>query len=100
MTQKQAADLLGLTQPAISQYSREARGTKVKILEKEPEVMRMIDDLTSDIVSKNIDAKEIQAWFCEICRIIRKKGLICSLHEDLYPAIAPASVCPDLRKDK
>ena len=99
LTQKQAADLSGLTQPAISQYSRESRGSKTKILEKHPKIMRMIDDLTKDIVSGRIGSKEIQSRFCEICKTIRENKLICSMHEEIYPGIAPASVCPDLRQD-
>jgi len=98
LTQKEAANLLGLTQPAISQYNRESRGFKVKILEKQPRIMKMIDDLTRDIAAERLNAKEIQSRFCEICKIIRGSKLICSMHEDIYPAIAPASECPDLRQ--
>ena len=97
LTQKQAADLSGLTQPAISQYSRESRGIKTKLLEKHPKIMKMIDDLTKDIVSGKIDPKGMQSRFCEICKMIRKNKLICSMHKEIYPAIAPASECPDLR---
>jgi predicted transcriptional regulator len=100
LTQKEAADLLGLTQPAISQYYRESRGFKVKLLEKHPKIMKMIDDLTRDIAAERLDAKEIQAKFCFICKLIRKNKLICSLHEEIYPLIVPFSECPDLIKDK
>ncbi len=93
LTQKQTADLLGLTQPAISQYNREARGSKVKILQKEPEVMKMIDELTKNIVDKRMDGKEINQAFCNICKKIRKTRIICGLHEDIYPSIAPCSEC-------
>lgn len=78
LTQRQTADLLCLTQPAISQYSRESRGFKTKILEKHPKIMRMIDDLTEDIVSRRIEPKEIQSKFCEICKTIRENKLIYS----------------------
>jgi len=53
----------------------------------------MIDDLTKDIVDKKINAKEINQGFCEICKEIRKKRLICKLHEDIYPSIAPCKEC-------
>lgn len=92
LTQKEAADLLGLTQPAISQYNREARGFKVKMLEKEPEIMNMIDDLTKDIVS-GMKPKQIHSRFCDICKSIRKNRVICSLHQESYPEIAPCSEC-------
>ena len=61
LTQKEAAHLLGLTQPAISQYNRESRGFKVKLLEKQPEIMKMIDGLSKDIVSGKVSPKEMQS---------------------------------------
>jgi predicted transcriptional regulator len=94
LTQKQTADLLGLTQPAISQYNHESRGFKVKLLEKQSKIMKMIDDLTKDIVSGKLDPKEIQIKFCRICRNVRENRMICHLHEEIYPSIAPCMKCP------
>lgn len=96
LNQKKAAELLGLTQPAISQYKREYRGYKVKMLEKQPEIMEMIDDLTKDIVSGKIDHKQIHTRFCKICENIRKNKIICKLHEQSYPEIAPCQGCPEV----
>lgn len=94
LTQKQAADILGLTQPAISQYNRETRGFKVRIIEKQPRIMEMIDTLTKDIVREKTDPRKIQAQFCKICKNIRESGTICHLHEEIYPSIAPCTECP------
>jgi hypothetical protein len=95
LTQKQAADLLGLTQPAISQYIIEARASKIKLLEKQPDVMKMIEELAYNIVNKNIKHKEIQLRFCKICKSIRQSRIICRLHEKMYPQIAPCIKCPE-----
>jgi hypothetical protein len=95
LTQKQAADLLGLTQPAISQYSIETRASKVKLLEKQPRITKMIEDLAYNIVNKNIKHKEIQIKFCEICKNVRQSKIICRLHEEMYPQIAPCIKCPE-----
>ena len=92
-TQQEIADLLGLTQPAISQYLQQSRGTKVRILEKQPEIMAMIDDLAKDVVTEKLRPRELQSKFCSICKEIRKKGIICYLHEEIYPSIAPCSEC-------
>ena len=96
LTQKEAADLLGLTQPAISQYIRESRGLKVKLLERQPEIMRMIDDLSRDILHEKIRPKDLQLRFCKICKSVRESRVICHLHEDMYPSIAPCSQCPEV----
>jgi predicted transcriptional regulator len=95
LTQKEAAELLGLTQPAISQYNRESRGFKVKMLEKQPEIMKMIDDLSKKIVSGKIKPNEIQTKFCKICKKVRTSRVICRLHEEIYPSIAPCVKCPE-----
>jgi len=95
LTQKEAADLLGLTQPAISQYSRESRGFKTKLLEKHPKIMKMIDDLSKDIVSGKVNPKQMQSKFCKICKAVRTSRLICHLHEEIYPSIAPCLKCPE-----
>ena len=85
LKQKKVAELLGLTQAAISQYNRKSRGFEIRILEKDPKIIRMIEDLTKDISLGKIGAKKIQSRFCEICKTIRKKRLICDMHEDIYP---------------
>lgn len=93
MTQQQTADILGITQPAVSQYSRESRAPKVKILEKHQDIMKEIDELIKDIVDKKINAREINKRFCDICKIIRKKGIICEMHQGIYPSIIPCDEC-------
>jgi len=92
-TQQEAAELLGITQPAVCQYLQQARGTKVKILEKQPEVMKMIEEFVKDMAAEKMRPRELQSKFCKICKDIRKKGIICHLHEEIYPCIAPCSDC-------
>jgi len=94
LTQKEASDLLGLTQPAISQYNHESRGYKVKILEKQPKIMEMIGKITKDINSGRLNARQVQAEFCNICKKIRESKILCSMHEEIYPSIAPCHECP------
>lgn len=93
LTQKEASNLLGLTQPAISQYNRESRGYKVKLLEKQPKIMEMIDDLTKNINSGRLNARQLQAEFCKVCKKIRESKMVCSIHEEIYPSISPCHEC-------
>jgi len=93
MTQEEAAEVLGITQAAVSQYSREARGSKVKVIENDGEIMDMITDLTKNIVDKTFSSRKINESFCQICKKIREKKLICKLHEEIYPSIAPCGDC-------
>lgn len=93
LTQKEASDLLGLTQPAISQYSRDSRGYKVKLLEKYPKITEMIDDLTKNINSGKFNPRELQTELCKVCKKIRESKILCSMHEEIYPSIAPCHEC-------
>jgi len=93
MTQQEAADILGITQAAVSQYSRQSRGSKVKMLESQKGLMKMIDLLTKDIVDNKVNAREINKRFCDICKKVREAHLICKMHEDIYPSIAPCREC-------
>lgn len=94
LTQKQVAELLGLTQPAISQYNREYRGFNIKLLEKDPEIIKIIDDLTEQIYERKLTPDQILLSFCNICKKVRENRIICSLHEEIYPQIAPCLKCP------
>lgn len=74
LTQEEAADLLGITQPAISQYMKEARGVKVRILEKNQELIKMLNDLTIDILNRNVNEKNIGMRICNICKKLKDDG--------------------------
>jgi predicted transcriptional regulator len=93
MTQQEIAETLGLTQPAVSQYKRQSRGSKVKILEEEKEILDMIKGLTKDIVDKRVNTRQVNQRFCQVCKKIREKKLICKLHEEICPSIAPCHNC-------
>lgn len=82
LTQEEAADLLGLTQPAISQYRKEARGVKVRVLEKNQELMKMLDSLTIDILNRNINERSIGMKICNICKKIKDDGLLMKIRKD------------------
>ncbi len=72
LTQKEVARLLGLTQPAVSQYLKQSRGSKIKLLEKNPEVIEMIRDLTGIIKNEKVSTLEITSNICSICKKIRE----------------------------
>lgn len=72
-TQKETADLLDITQPAVSQYMKETRGFRAKKLQKDKEVMKMIDILAKDIANERLNPDEIQERVCKICRNVKGK---------------------------
>lgn len=87
LTQKEVGELLGITQPAVSQYMKESRGTKVRILEKNLEVMQLIDQVTTDLVNQHAENKIIGPHVCHICRKVREDKIIEQLQNANYECI-------------
>ena len=78
MKQNDVANILGITQTAISKYTRQVRGTVIKIGDSE-EIQAMIQQITSQIADKKISRQDLALRFCQICQIIRRNGLMCQL---------------------
>ncbi len=86
LKQAEAAELLGVSQPAISLYSRKIRGKAIN-LENDQDVKTLIEKLSNIIAEKNLSHKEFIVRFCEICRTIRAKRLLCKMHKNFEPSI-------------
>jgi predicted transcriptional regulator len=95
LSQKAAAERLGTTQPAISQYKREMRGSKIKPLESSPRLLEMIDSLASRTAGGKLSQDEISSEFCSVCRFMRKSGLACEFHRRMYPSLENCTICMD-----
>jgi len=76
LTQIKAAKKLKTTQPAISHYLREARGKLVKKMEKDEEILNKIDEMV-EIVNSGADPVQMSKFFCEICKLLRRKRIMC-----------------------
>jgi predicted transcriptional regulator len=77
MKEQQAAEILGLSQSAISRYTTKDRGNLITI-EDAPEVQTRIDQMINLLLhEKSHQSTELLELFCEICKIIREKGLMC-----------------------
>lgn len=86
LKQAEAAKILGVSQPAISLYYRKIRGKAVD-LENDVEVIKLIENLAGTLAKGALSHKEFIPTFCEICRTIRAKGLMCKLHKTFDPEI-------------
>jgi len=86
LKQAEAAKILGVSQPAISLYYRKIRGKAVD-LENDVEVIKLIENLAVTLAKGALPHKDFIPMFCEICRTIRAKGLMCKLHKTFDPEI-------------
>ncbi|MCK4497511.1 MAG: hypothetical protein KAU24_04895 [Candidatus Aenigmarchaeota archaeon] len=94
-SQKIAAERLGTTQPAISQYKRELRGHRIKMFKSNPRVLEMIDSLTKRTASGELSQDQITLEFCGICKFMRSSGMVCEIHKKMYPSLENCRICLD-----
>jgi len=76
MTQVKVAEILGVTQGAVSQYVRGYRGSSVD-LEKVPEIRKLLDKLVDGLATGKLREEEVMRLVCEICDTARKRGVFC-----------------------
>ena len=91
LTQTEVAKILGVTQGAVSQYMRSIRGRQ-SLLIKEKEIDNKINELANSIINSPDQAK-IMIEFCNICKLMRKKKMLCSRHKEMFPFISDCSIC-------
>ena len=92
-SQMKAAQRLGTTQPAISQYVAGIRGSKIKKLKDNNGFMSMIESITDRTASGELSHDMISMEFCNICRFMRKEGLACEFHRRMYPSLKDCTIC-------
>lgn len=92
-SQTEVSEKLGITQPAISHYKRELRGYRVKLLQSNKKIMKLIKTLSQQIASGEVKSVNAHERFCEMCLMIRREKTICRAHEKIYPAIASCKLC-------
>jgi predicted transcriptional regulator len=79
LKEKQVAELLGLSQSAISRYTRRNRGNTLTI-ENLPEVETLIDQIILLVFSKEShQTAKVMGLICQTCKVIREKGLVCKI---------------------
>ena len=77
LTQTETAKRLGVTQSAISQYRRNIRGLKTKVLEKDKVIMEEIEKFSERIASGELDYINLSKSFYDLCKsVLHRKSLI------------------------
>lgn len=86
MRQNDVANRLGITQTAISKYVRDVRGQVVRIDQTE-EMRNMIDRIVSQAADEKISRTQLTLRFCDVCRVIRRNGIMCELCKRFDPLL-------------
>ena len=95
LSQRRAALLLGVSQPAISQYKRDLRGFKTELFNKNPGLKAMVGRIAEGMASGEIKDFQATLSFCELCKEIRFSGAGCELHGRRDRSRSQCSLCAD-----
>ena len=87
LTQQKAAEKLGVTQAAVSQYSRELRGWRGKLIPEDGKIMNEVKVLASVVAEKKLNAPESIEQLSEICKMVRDKHYTTSPAKEGYPGL-------------
>jgi len=86
MKQREAANLLGITQTAVSKYTHHVRG-RVLLVEKEKKVEILITKIAALLANGNLNRTTLALQICTTCKLVRKKGLMCELCKRVDPTL-------------
>jgi hypothetical protein len=77
LNEQQTAELLGLSQSAVSRYVNKERGNMLLTLENSTEILALINQMVAVLIKEPNNKPEVLKLFCQTCQAIRKKGLMC-----------------------
>jgi predicted transcriptional regulator len=95
VSQRRVAALLGVSQPAISQYKRDMRGYRSELFKKNPGLRTMVDQIAEGMASGEIKDFQATLSFCKLCKEIRFSGAGCAVHRERNPSKNACSLCQE-----
>ena len=97
LNQAQAAELLGVSQPAISLYQKKLRGNSLDLW-NDADIAASVAKQADFLVNGSGESKNTLGWLCGICKKLRAKGYLCKIHKDLDPTVNldDCDFCKDL----
>ena len=76
LKQDQVADILGISQSAVSKYSKKVRGYVIEVDKVEP-IQPLISNMIIMLMKGEYQRAEFLQLFCQTCAIIRQTGMVC-----------------------
>jgi len=78
LKQTEVAELLGVTQTAVSKYTSHCRGAVLEVNEVE-DVQPVLKETVFSLANGDMNKYELAEKLCQVCGIIRQRGLMCKL---------------------
>ncbi|NJD99297.1 ArsR family transcriptional regulator [Thermococcus sp. LS1] len=97
LKQTQIAELLHITQSAVSRYLRMDRGALIDVAQF-PDIDDDLKKLAEEIIRKRPTEYEIHSMLVQISLEMLGKGYVCSFHSQIDPELNPAQcrICLEL----
>lgn len=86
-SQKEIADLLGLTEAAVSQYLSGKRAKDVKLGSK------VDDEIKKSAMIITTKPGEVRAEIQRICKLVQNEKILCKVHRKFEPELGKCGVC-------
>jgi predicted transcriptional regulator len=86
LKQIQVAEILGISQSAVSKYTKQVRGHVIEI-DNIKEIQPLINSMITLLTDGPPKRAEFLNLFCQTCATIRKKGLMCQFCTKTDPRI-------------
>jgi hypothetical protein len=86
LKQTEVAQILRVSQPAVSLYSRKIRGRAID-LENDDDIGSQVRIIATALAENRLSRRDLISKYCEVCRTIRAKGLLCEMHKAFDPTI-------------
>ena len=80
LKQQEVAELLGITQTAVSKYTSHCRGAVIEVREV-MNVQPVLKETVFSLANGEMTKYELAEKLCKACSIIRDSGLMCELCE-------------------
>lgn len=94
--QKEAAEILGITTAAVSQYLSQKRATKRDLdVFKSKKFDELVMEAAATIASEPGEIETMKA-ICRCCMRVRSRKLLCSLHREIAPQLRNCDFCTEL----
>ncbi len=86
LNQDQVAEILGISQSAVSKYSRKVRGHAIEV-DAVQEIRPIIKAMVTQLLDGGGHSAELLHLFCQACLAIRKTSLMCAFCKKSDPNI-------------
>jgi len=98
LKQDQVAEILGISQSAVSKYSKKVRGYVINLDGMEV-VQPLIADMIAMVMNGEYKRAQFLQTFCETCATIRRTGIVCEFCRKSEPKIkiTECAFCFDTR---